>query len=499
MDKKENINNEEVKPKMKMEKKSNKGLIITLICIVTIVILISCTGYFLFRMNSINIYQKAVNIAVDNAFKTVNPSSKLNEVPVISTNIDIDCNVDLIDKEDNPLIKLLKEMAVSLNIQLDKNANKSVIHLKTKYDNNKTFDASMFMNLETYKAYIYAKDISDEYLELDMDKNEEKDENKNKIKTASMLKAEKILKQELAKIITEDMCSKKDGLFVLRTTTTKLIERITFVIDGLANNEEFLNCYENPKEIKENLENINLVLDKSIIDEYEIEMALDLGIFFNLKTIALKIWDDTIETKLFVSETLITIDSKQDNKDVLNAKIEMINIDKDNTKLTAMVSSAETGKLDVIANITRSKIDEVDKMDLNKVKKLNELTIFETMELSDKFNKTELGIRLEDIYEYQNKEIIDKAQQAIAMTNVANINNELTLAYIDLKLAYPTSKSLKDLENIVVNGKKYKDIESYYKAIVPQIDENSDEYEIVEGYEVVFSEGGTALVMKVEK
>jgi hypothetical protein len=121
------------------------------------------------------------------------------------------------------------------------------------------------------------------------------------------------------------------------------------------------------------------------------------------------------------------------------------------------------------------------------------------MELSDKFNKTELGIRLEEIYEYQNKEIIDKAQQAIAMTNVANINNELTLAYIDLKLAYPTSKSLKDLENIVVNGKKYKDIESYYKAIVPQIDENSDEYEIVEGYEVVFSEGGTALVMKVEK
>ncbi len=500
---KENVNNEEVKPKMKLEKKSNKGLIVALICVMAVLVIAGCVGYFSLRANSSTIYHKAIDMAVDNAFRTVNQATTSNRVPVTSANIDIDCNIDLTDKEqeENPLIKTLNETVLLLNVQLDKNTNKSVIHVKTKYENNKTFDASMFMDLETSKAYVYAKDVLDEYLEIDMDESEQKEEaeDKKQIKTDSMLKAERILKQELSKVITEDMCSKKDGLFVLRTTNIKLVENLNGIIDGLAKNEEFLNCYENPEEVADNLKDINLALDKNAMDEYEIEVCLELGIFFDFKTITIKLWDDRTEAKLFVSENLITLNTKEDNKEVLNAKIEMINIAKNNFKIIALVNNTETGKWDIAANITRNEIDEVDKMTSNKVKKLNELTLFEMMELSDRFNKTELGIRLEAIHEYQNREIIDKAQQAIAATNIANINSQLSLAYVDLKLAYSRAESLKDLKNIVVNGEKYKDVESYYKAIVPQIDEDSDEYEVPEGYQVVFSEGGTAMVIKVEE
>ena len=101
-----------------------------------------------------------------------------------------------------------------------------------------------------------------------------------------------------------------------------------------------------------------------------------------------------------------------------------------------------------------------------------------------------------ELYNDYNQAVIDKANQAVVNTNVATINDKLTLAYVDLKMEYMSVADFTSLKNITVEGKKYANVEAYYKAIVPEIDEKSSKYEVPEGYELIISANGSAAVQK---
>ena len=58
---------------------------------------------------------------------------------------------------------------------------------------------------------------------------------------------------------------------------------------------------------------------------------------------------------------------------------------------------------------------------------------------------------IEEVNEYNSSGIIDMANKAVIESDVANLNDSLTLAFVDLKVAYPSLTTFEELTTIVVN------------------------------------------------
>lgn len=81
--------------------------------------------------------------------------------------------------------------------------------------------------------------------------------------------------------------------------------------------------------------------------------------------------------------------------------------------------------------------------------------------------------------------VIDKANDAVTRTDVANLNDKLTLAYVDLKTTYPSS-DLKTLTTIKVGDMdEVSTLEAYYTAAL-----SGDT--IPTGYTITVADNGSA-------
>ena len=478
-----------------MENTKNKSRVIWIVLAFALLLAIAVAGYFYSTATTtVNVYRKIVTGTVNNVFDT----QKTTKRTKTSVDMMIDCDMDLIDTElyKVPTIKIMKDTTLALNVQADPETNKAVVHVKSKYENEKLLDASIFMNLKESKAYLYAKDLMDNYIEFELEEQETTTEptEEEKVNKIAMAKAEMILKEELSEIITEDMCTTEDGVHVLRTTSTKLIENLKLVLGELKANAEFLECYENPEEIKEALDSIKKMLDTDLVEEFNIEVRLELSFLLKMKSLTVKLYNKDMDIAYTLNDEASVFNVKANGKDVATAKLEVVDGETtDNIK--ASLDIAELGKCAVTVEISTKEIEVIDEVDTTKVKNFNQLSMFDLMGLASKLEQGKMGEVIE-LYNDYNQAIIDKANQAVVTTNVATINDKLTLAYVDLKMEYMSVADFTALKNITVEGKKYANVEAYYKAIVPEIDEKSSKYEVPEGYELIISANGSAAVQK---
>ena len=479
-----------------MENTKNKSKVIWVVLAFVLLLVIAVAGYFYSSATTtINVYRKIVTGTVKSAFDTQKTSKRTKT----SVDMTLDCDIDLVDKElyEVPIIKTLKDTTLAFNVQTDAETNKTVLHIKSKYENEKLLDASIFMDLKESKAYLYAKDLMDNYLEFKLEEQETtttEPTEEEKVNKIAMAKAEMILKEELSKIITEDMCTTEDGVHVLRTTSTKLIENLKVVLVELKANAEFLECYENPEEIKESLDTIKEALDTDLMEEINIEVRMELSFLLKMKSLTVKAYNKDMEVVYTLNDEEVSFKVRVENEDVATAKVEVIDGETvDNIKVS--VDIAELGKCTVNIGMATNEVEAIDEVDTSKVKDFNQLTMFDLMSLAAKLEEGKMG-ELIELYNDYNQEVIDRANEAVVATNVATMNDQLTLAYVDLKMEYMSVADFTSLKNITVEGKKYANIEAYYKAIVPEVDEKSTKYDIPEGYELTISANGSAAVQK---
>lgn len=479
-----------------MENTKNKSKVIWVVLAFVLLLVIAVAGYFYSSATTtINVYRKIVTGTVKSAFDTQKTSKRTKT----SVDMTLDCDMDLVDKElyEVPIIKTLKDTTLAFNVQTDAETNKTVLHIKSKYENEKLLDASIFMDLKESKAYLYAKDLMDNYLEFKLEEQETtttEPTEEEKVNKIAMAKAEMILKEELSKIITEDMCTTEDGVHVLRTTSTKLIENLKVVLVELKANAEFLECYENPEEIKESLDTIKEALDTDLMEEFNIEVRMELSFLLKMKSLTVKAYNKEMEVVYTLNDEEVSFNVKVENEDVATAKVEVIDGETiDNIKVS--VDIAELGKCTVNIGISTNEVEAIDEIDTSKVKDFNQLTMFDLMSLAAKLEEGKMG-ELIELYNDYNQDVIDRANEAVVATNVATMNDQLTLAYVDLKMEYMSVADFTSLKNITVEGKKYANVEAYYKAIVPEVDEKSTKYDIPEGYELTISANGSAAVQK---
>ena len=479
-----------------MENTKNKSKVIWVVLAFVLLLVIAVAGYFYSSATTtINVYRKIVTGTVKSAFDTQKTSKRTKT----SVDMTLDCDMDLVDEEmyEVPIIKTLKDTTLAFNVQTDADTNKTVLHIKSKYENEKLLDASIFMDLKESKAYLYAKDLMDNYLEFKLEEQETtttEPTEEEKVNKIAMAKAEMILKEELSKIITEDMCTTEDGVHVLRTTSTKLIENLKVVLVELKANAEFLECYENPEEIKESLDTIKEALDTDLMEEFNIEVRMELSFLLKMKSLTVKAYNKEMEVVYTLNDEEVSFKVRVENEDVATAKVEVIDGETiDNIKVS--VDIAELGKCTVNIGMATNEVEAIDEVDTSKVKDFNQLTMFDLMSLAAKLEEGKMG-ELIELYNDYNQEVIDRANEAVVATNVATMNDQLTLAYVDLKMEYMSVADFTSLKNITVEGKKYANVEAYYKAIVPEVDEKSTKYDIPEGYELTISANGSAAVQK---
>lgn len=91
--------------------------------------------------------------------------------------------------------------------------------------------------------------------------------------------------------------------------------------------------------------------------------------------------------------------------------------------------------------------------------------------------------------------VINRADQAVVATDVSTMNDQLNMAYVDLKLedAYKAKNDFTASTAVTVNSKSYDTIVAYYEAYAPAIKDLATKYA---AYELVISVNGSASVVK---
>ena len=430
---------------MKMTKKmiekeyhntSRSGNALLIIVLLILAIIIGGVAYYFGVLaKPVNIYKNIVASLVDGLFEDTIQES--NSKGVQSVNFDVDLTLELDDEkmQENPIVKALNAIDMLLNVQADNNTNNYVVHLNSTYDNEKLLNASVFMNQKDSKTYIYAKELLDKYLEVELDEIQGVElEGANQIAPSKKIKS--IIKKELKNIITEEMCYKDDGAYVLRTTNIELFQNIVKAIESLSKNEEFLEENANPEEAKEILESYIEAFDTTSMDTYTLEIILDdLDLLLRPKKVTAKVGGFvSLEVAIVIEDDNTKFDVKVQDKQVAQGNL-TVNEKANEDVIKIDIDIADLGRIVLDMKASHKAIKEIDKIDSYKVTKIEELTMNDTMELMENLQESKLGEVISEIEDY-NQSIIDKANAAVEASNLAELRSAVALEYMQLYVDY---------------------------------------------------------------
>ena len=92
--------------------------------------------------------------------------------------------------------------------------------------------------------------------------------------------------------------------------------------------------------------------------------------------------------------------------------------------------------------------------------------------------------------------VINKSNEAVLKTDVATINDKLTLAYVDLRADNPTVDTYAADTKFEVGNTEYDNTKAYYEAVVEEVaDRVGVTGDTLSGYKVVYYTNGSAWVV----
>jgi len=393
MENEENKNAQEVKSEQKIVKgKSNKKVaIISVLSVIVVLFLAGILYYFCIVTNPVNIYKNIVKNVIDESFTSSIPVIGNDEKIGAKFNIDATLNMDDKEFQESAIVKLINSIDLGIDVQIDGKEEQTVLKLTSTYDKEKMLDVSMFMDAKNKKTYLYAKDLLDSYLEIDMVEEVVTEETDSVTTLVSEAKVKSIIKQEFSNIITEDMCSKEDGAYVLKTTNVAIMSNIKTALENLKTNQEFLDCYENPQEIVDALNEIIKACSTEGVETYAIEIRLYLDLFLKVQKVTLSVaGKEKYDVVIAVDKEDIIFTSTKDNNKVSVGKITIIESD-DTSKVEINLNIVDVGTINVKAEAKHTEFEEIEKIDTTKVKKIEELNMLELMEIMSKLEESKLG------------------------------------------------------------------------------------------------------------
>lgn len=398
---------------MNEERKSKKGLIsILIVAIILIAIICGAIYYFMVYSKTEEIFKRIIDSSI-NSYHT----SEEEEYKTITTKLGANVQVDL--EEDNEEVKKIVDMInaldIELDLQMDRENKKMLAKLESNYENEDLLDADLYLDAEKEKLYIGLKDIFDKYIETDIEG--EMDESLTEIfevantkgSKANIKKSNKILSNELKNVIKTEYCSsEKEEITInnkkmnatkntISMTLEQFYNEFSTICSNLKNNQEFLNCYEKPDEIKTSIEDILETLEegKDSISNEDAIIKISVyttGITHKIVQIDMEVQEDNETIKISITK----IDDKNyelkvfepEVNEIIKANIKQINDETANCIVE--VNMEDVGKIVLNLDMSYKINEEIEKFDEGNTIREEDMTQQDYMDIMENFTKSKL-------------------------------------------------------------------------------------------------------------
>ena len=368
--------------------KNKKGIIIGGVSLLVILLLV-LGSYFLIFNNPTRVYKKMIEKSMDKLSSFVLKDNSKKNI-TISTDLDLNVIFAAINKN---VIDLVNDSQVKLNYQFDKANKKLFIDLDLAYDNEKVLNSKLLMDNNANKIYAYEESFYDKYLSDELNSNSFYVALYNLLGEASskldeqvdLEKLQEVLVNELTKIIKSEDCYKENDFFIYEIKISELMERMEDILNDLANDKDFLDCFEDSTYMSDVLSEMAYNMNEySIDDTIKISTSLNgsklekMIISLSTYELVLDVYEDSVDYRLL-----------SNGQSFLNGYIK--NAVEGNTKkieLSLNVPMFVQFKLNV--DVTDNGNPNIEVVDLANVKLADELTEEEVDQILDNIKKSKL-------------------------------------------------------------------------------------------------------------
>ena len=298
---------EQVNENFNVKKPKKKGLMITGI-IAAVVVVALVLLYFLVLTSPKFIFGKTID-------KLLAVETESYETVKIDTKIKAD--VELEDATYQAQLAEIEKYTLKAGVQMNAEEKQEIVDLGLEYDNQAVIDAQVYYN--DGEMYAYFEGLFDKYIEIDMDEETKAqlDElfetvtSEENIKNSE--KAIKIVRDELKSQIKEngEFEKKKDTIEIgedevkatkstLTLSEKQLWKVATNMLSNLAENEEFVKCFED-ETIEDDLKELAELMDENKTEgKGNIKISLYTKGLLNNKLVA-------VNAQLYVPEEEVTV------------------------------------------------------------------------------------------------------------------------------------------------------------------------------------------------
>lgn len=457
--------------------KSKKGLVAIIIAaIILLAIAAGAIYYFMVYTKSENVLKRVVGKSIE-SYETSMEESEYNTIKTkIGTNIKITPNEE--NDETKEAIDFINNLDVALNFQMDKKQKQVVAKIESKYENENLLNMDLYVDAEKKETYMYLKDFFDKYIETEVDDESyetiEKifENNYTQEQKGNLKKAYKIIAAEFKNTIKTEYCSseKTDNgtKNTISMTYKQLSDELKTVFTNLKDNEEFINCYENPDEVKETLEDaIEKLQEEDTIDNANIKISVyTTGILQNIEKVDFEVQSEGEKVAIEVTKKdeenyELKISA---NGETIKGNIKIQKQDDKNSKLKIEMDIPEFGKVEVNLDISCELNAEIDQADTSNIIAPDEITESDYNTILKNLEKTKL-------YELINKysgNSLTSAKLAVEDDDEDENNTE------------------KEDEDVDEDEEENEELETKNNEVITYNDEQKIKFSIPNGYETSY-------------
>lgn len=369
-------------------------------------------GYFYFNKPE-KFYQRFVGTMIESLTKQ--ETDEVKDFESIRGAIKLDLDVQLEENQNSEVLELINGIELELDAKMNKNDKKLVLDVNAEYDNNNLLDAQLFANAEDKKAYIYAKEFLDKYLEVDMESEdfnfwEEIEEvEETEILTLgqkiNLKKCTNIMKKEFSKTVKAEYCSAEQATLVInekdvkatkntiKMTLEQLSNEFAIVFGNLKGNEAFLDAIKDEYRnemidiLEENEKNLKELAEREGIDEIAIKInTYTTGLNKDVVKIEIVLLEEEKEvctivvTKIDEQKAEIELITEE-KETVIKGTFSVKNVSEKGATVNLATEIKDVGNFEIDLGYEVEYDVEIKGIDEDKVTNINELTDAESLEL----------------------------------------------------------------------------------------------------------------------
>ena len=481
-------------------KKKGKIIVGIILGIIVIAIIALISVYFLVFSKPENIFSMAIDKITTLDTKTFD---------TIKVSSEIKPTIEIEDETANELAQEINKFSLSVGAQMDYQNQGEIVDLGLKYDDESVVSGKLYYN--DGKIYAYLEDIFDKYISVDLNEEDAKQfkelfdlttiqNKKENAKLALSILGDEIIEQinsngtfEKSK---EDMNLNGKNTSVTKMTLVLNEKELSTVIanicNNLANNEEFLNCYEeSPKDALEEM--ASDMEDNELTNDNEFRISLyTTGLLYNVVGFGIEIDikddEDLSMSAMMLKESneLYTFSYNQ-GEDYIDGKLEL-QIDENskekqsgNAKITLQISDGGTISMDI--NYSTAYNEPIDEIDINNSIKAEDLSQEDLLGIMEKLMERPIigdfvsGLMIQSNLNnmFNNATTNNNNNNSILLTENNNqlTNNDYTITYdLPSQLVYDSSFSNDSL-------KYYSTADDSINAMT-EIEWNEDEQSLID-------------------